>query len=105
MNKYIKYLGIDISKNVFDVCDNNKTHYQFTNSISGFKKFVELLDVITICIMEATEYYQSRLAYFLPEAGIGVCVVNPLKIKRYIQINLSKIKPTNIYLLKSVTVI
>ena len=68
------------------------THYQFTNSISGFKKFLKLLDPNTICVMEATGYYHSRLAYFLLEAGIGVCVVNPLKIKRYIQMNLSKIK-------------
>ena len=92
MNKDIKYLGIDISKDVFDVCDNNKVHYQFTNGISGFKKFLKLLDTDTICVMEATGYYHSRLAYFLLEASIGVCVVNPLKIKRYIQMNLSKIK-------------
>ena len=92
MNKDIKYFGLDISKDVFDVCDYNKVHDQFKNSISGFKKFVKLLDPNTICVMEATGYYHSRLAYFLLEAGIGVCVVNPLKIKRYIQMNLSKIK-------------
>lgn len=92
MNRDIKYLGIDISKDVFDVCDNNKAHYQFTNDISGFKKFLKLLDINSICVMEATGYYHSRLAYFLLEASIGVCVVNPLKIKRYIQMNLSKIK-------------
>ena len=92
MNKDIKYFGLDISKDVFDVCDHNKVHNQFKNSISGFKKFVKLLDTDTICVMEATGYYHSRLAYFLLEAGIGVCVVNPLKIKRYIQMNLSKIK-------------
>ena len=92
MNKDIKYFGLDISKDVFDVCDNNKGHYQFKNSISGFKKLIKLLDTDTICVMEATGYYHSRLAYFLLESGIGVCVVNPLKIKRYIQMNLSKIK-------------
>jgi transposase len=42
--------------------------------------------------MEATGYYHSRLAYFLLESGFGVSVVNPLKIKRYIQMDLSKIK-------------
>ena len=81
-----------MSKDVFDVCDTNKVHYQFKNSISGFKKFVKLLDTDTICVMEATGYYHSRLAYFLLEQGHGVCVVNPLKIKRYIQMSLSKIK-------------
>ena len=84
--------GIDISKDVFDVCDNNKVHYQFKNSISGFKKLVKLLDANTVCVMEAAGYYHVRLAYFLLESGIGVSVVNPLKIKRYIQMKLSKIK-------------
>ena len=92
MNKGIKYFGLDISKDFFDVCDNNKVYYRFKNSISGFKKFVKLLDANTVCVMEATGYYHSRLAYFLLESGFGVSVVNPLKIKRYIQMDLSKIK-------------
>ena len=92
MNKGIKYFGLDISKDFFDVCDNNKVYYRFKNSISGFKKFVKLLDANTVCVMEATGYYHSRLAYFLLESGFGVSVVNPLKIKRYIQMSLSKIK-------------
>ncbi len=29
----IKYLGIDISKDVFDVCDSDFNYYQFTNTI------------------------------------------------------------------------
>jgi len=92
MTKDIKYFGIDISKDVFDVCDNSFNYYQFKNSISGFKKLVKLLDSNSVCVMEATGYYHSRLAYFLLEKGLGVCVVNPLKIKRYIQMDLSKIK-------------
>lgn len=92
MNKDIKYLGIDISKDFFDVCDNNLVYYQFKNNLSGFKKLVKLLDSNTICVMEATGYYHTRLAYFLLELGFGVSVVNPLKIKRYIQMDLSKIK-------------
>lgn len=54
MNKDIKYFGLDIGKNLFDVCDNDKIYYQFEKSISGFKKFVKLLDVTTVCVMEAT---------------------------------------------------
>ena len=42
MTKDRHYFGIDISKDVFDVCDNNKAHYQFKNSISGFKKLIKL---------------------------------------------------------------
>ena len=92
MTKDRNYFGIDISKDVFDVCDNNTKYYQFKNSISGFKKLVKLLDLNSVCVMEATGYYHSRLAYFLLESGFGVSVVNPLKIKRYIQMDLSKIK-------------
>jgi len=92
MNKDKNYFGIDISKAVFDVCDNNGVYYQFKNNPSGFKKLLKLLDANSICVMEATGYYHLRLAYFLLEEGQGVSVVNPLKIKRYIQMQLSKIK-------------
>jgi len=92
MNKDIKYFGLDISKDVFDVCDNNYNYYQFKNSVSGFKKLVKLLDSNTVCVMEATGYYHVRLAYFLLDCGFKVSIVNPLKIKRYIQMELSKIK-------------
>jgi len=92
MNKDKEYLGIDISKDVFDVCDSNFNYYQFKNNVLGFKKLLKLLTVNSICVMEATGYYHVRLAYFLLENGKGVCVVNPLKIKRYIQMHLSKTK-------------
>jgi len=92
MNKDKKYFGIDISKDVFDVCDNTNNYYQFKNSISGFKKLLKLLDNNSICVLEATGYYHIRLSYFLLENGKGICVINPLKIKRYIQMHLSKIK-------------
>jgi len=92
MNKDKKYFGIDISKAVFDVCDTNYNYYQFKNNLSGFKKLLKLLDLDSVCVLEATGYYHVRLAYFLLENGFGVCVENPLKIKRYIQMHLSKIK-------------
>lgn len=92
MNKDIKYFGIDISKDFFDVCDNTHRYYQFKNTDSGFKKLVKLLDSNSVCVMEATGYYHIRLSYFLLEYGYKVSVVNPLKIKRYIQMELSKIK-------------
>lgn len=88
----MEYFGLDIGKDVFDVCDNKQVCYQFKNSESGFKKLLKLLDSNTVCVMEATGYYHSRLAYFLLESGFGVSVVNPLKIKRYIQMGLSRIK-------------
>jgi len=42
--------------------------------------------------MEATGYYHYQLAYYLLESGIRVSVENPLSVKRFIQMRLSKIK-------------
>ncbi|EDM42841.1 IS110 family transposase [unidentified eubacterium SCB49] len=92
MNKDIKYFGIDISHLVFDVTDSEGNYYQFKNTISGFKKLVKLLDVNSHCVMEATGYYHYQLAYYLLESGIKVSVENPLAVKRFIQMKLSKIK-------------
>jgi len=92
MDKSTNYFGIDISKDFFDVMDINDHHYQFSNDIKGFKKFIKLIDENAHCVMEATGYYYSRLAYFLLEKGIKVSVENPLAVKRFIQMKLSKIK-------------
>jgi transposase len=92
MNKDIEYYGIDISHLVFDVTDHIGDHYQFKNSTSGFRKFVKLLGENSHCVMEATGYYHYQLAYYLLERGIRVSVENPLSVKRFIQMRLSKIK-------------
>ena len=92
MNKDTKYFGIDISKDVFDVMDENNVHHQFKNTSSGFKQFSKLLDESSHCVMEATGYYHYKLAYFLLENEIRVSVENPLSVKRYIQMKLSKVK-------------
>ncbi|GAA3793241.1 IS110 family transposase [Corallibacter vietnamensis] len=92
MNKDIKYFGIDISYLVFDVTDSDGNYYQFKNNEFGFKKFTKLLNENSHCVMEATGYYHYQLAYHLLESGIKVSVENPLAVKRYIQMKLSKIK-------------
>ena len=92
MNKDIKYFGIDISHLVFDVTDSDGNYHQFKNNTAGFKKFVKLLDLSSHCVMEATGYYHYQLAYFLLESGIKVSVENPLSVKRFIQMKLSKVK-------------
>ncbi len=92
MNKDALFYGIDISKDVFDVIDEKGIHYQFKNNYSGFKKYLKLLDNHCHCVMEATGYYHYKLAYFLFENNIKVSEENPLSVKRYIQMKLSKIK-------------
>ena len=92
MNKDIKYFGIDISHLVFDVTDSDGNYYQFKNSLIGFKKFMKLLDFNCHCVMEATGYYHYQLAYYLQENSVVLSVENPLSVKRFIQMKLSKIK-------------
>jgi transposase len=92
MNKVKIYYGIDISKDVFDVCDSHGTHYQFSNAYKGFKEFVKLLEDNAHCVMEATGYYHYQLAYYLLEHSVVVSVENPLSVKRFIQMKLSKVK-------------
>ncbi len=92
MNKDIKHFGIDISHLVFDVTDSDGNYHQFKNNVTGFKKFLKHLDTSSHCVMEATGYYHYQLAYYLLENSIAVSVENPLAVKRFIQMKLSKIK-------------
>ncbi|MFS4484336.1 IS110 family transposase [Hyunsoonleella sp. 2307UL5-6] len=92
MIKNTNYFGIDISKNVFDVTGSDGKHYQFKNDISGFKKMLSLTNESSHCVMESTGVYHLRLAYYLYEKAIAVSVENPLSIKRFIQMRLTKIK-------------
>jgi transposase len=77
---------------VFDVTDSVGNYYQFKNKVSGFKKFVKLLDINSHCVMEATGYYHYQRVYYLLESSIKVSVGNSLSVKRFIQMKLSKIK-------------
>ena len=92
MTKDTIYFGIDISKDVFDVTNSKECYYQFENNHKGFRKFLKLLDNTSHCVMEATGYYHYQLAYYLQENQIKVSVENPLSVKRFIQMKLSKIK-------------
>lgn len=92
MSKYKTIFGIDISKDTFDVMDSNGNYSQFENNSKGFPKFLKLLNTECHCVMEATGYYHYQLAHFLVDNKITVTVENPLSIKRFIQMKLSRIK-------------
>lgn len=92
MVKDNKIHGVDISKDVFDVVDPNGDHHQFDNSPKGFRKYLKLLDAGDLVVMEATGYYHYLLAQFLFGSGIRVSVVNPLSVKRFVQMKLAKVK-------------
>ncbi len=92
MDKDKNYFGIDVSKSTFDVYNPEKGYLQFENSTKGFKQFVKILSSDSHCVMEVTGYYYHLLSEFLFDNTIKVSVENPLKIKRFIQSKLTKIK-------------
>lgn len=92
MTKDRKIYGIDISKDVFDVYNDTRGHSQLKNDSSGFKSLLKSLPISALVVMEATGYYHYRLAQFLHKNGVLVSVVNPLSVKRFIQMKLAKVK-------------
>ena len=92
MNKDKEIYGIDISKDVFDVYNESSGHVQFKNTETGFKSLLISLPKTALVVMEATGYYHYRLAQFLHSKGVLVSVVNPLSVKRFIQMKLAKVK-------------
>ena len=92
MHKYKEIFGVDISKDVFDVYGSKSGHNQFKNDASGFKFFLKSLPKESLVVMEATGYYHYRLAQFLFKQSVLVSVVNPLSVRRFIQMKLAKVK-------------
>lgn len=92
MNKDKEIFGIDISKDVFDTYSTVAGHQQFSNATTGFRKFLKGLPKNALVVMEATGYYHTPLAQFLSKKGVQVSVVNPLSVKRFIQMKLAKVK-------------
>jgi len=91
-----KYIGIDISKQTFDVYSLNEKGeslvLSFANNKKGFSKLVSRYGKTGIYVMEATGPYYVQLATYLYEKQIKVSVVNPLIIKRFSQMQLSRAK-------------
>jgi transposase len=91
-------VGIDTSKDFFDATaieeDNVIFQKQFSNDVKGFNLFLRAVrnnPVELVCI-EATGPYHLRFALFLEENNLNVSVVNPLVIKRYAQMKMSRAK-------------
>lgn len=86
-------IGIDISKQWFDCyCPQRRQTKQFRNSQEGWEKFCKWGGLGVHAIMEASGPYYLGLASYLDEQGMLVSVVNPLVIRRYSQMRLSRTK-------------
>lgn len=92
MNEVKEFVGIDISKDSFDVCYADDKHTVFSNDQNGFKQFVKTLNDSTHCVMEQTGRYHQPLAYYLQSKSIGVSVENALVIKHFSRLLLKSTK-------------
>ncbi|WP_299673071.1 IS110 family transposase [uncultured Polaribacter sp.] len=90
-----KIIGIDISKQTFDVSfreEEKLVHQIYSNNLKGFKKFVKEIDISSLVVMEASGPYYVSLASYLYDADIKLSVVNPLKVKRFSQMKFYRAK-------------
>lgn len=89
-------LGVDISKKKFDVAlldaQGKCRSKVFANDATGFAQFLAWIESHVeggrseahVC-MEATGSYHEALALFLHDSGVAISVVNPLRVKRFIE--------------------
>src|SRR5436190_11816472 len=97
MTKIKNHIRIDISKLTFDVAVLNEkgkyNHHKLSNDEDGFKKMLQLFNKETdVCVMEASGPYYLKLATYLFNNEVSVCVVNPLVIRRFSQMRMSRTK-------------
>jgi transposase len=83
-------IGIDISKQTFDVClrvGKKKIKTSFENNDAGFRKLLNLVTTKNLAephfCMEASGCYHEALAEFLYNNGFKVSVVNPFQTKHF----------------------
>ncbi len=87
---YTYYIGIDVSKDWFDVAVHSKAAkpQRFQNRGGGFAAFVsEYKEILSdsLIVLEATGGYETALLLSLHNAGAPVHRVQPLKAAHYIR--------------------
>jgi transposase len=90
-------VGVDISKLKLDVAwlkaEGKYRSKVFPNNATGFAQLLGWLDSMLpdgqatahVC-MEATGTYHEGLAFFLHDHAVAVSVVNPLQVKRFMEL-------------------
>ncbi len=88
-------IGIDVSKQSFDIAwkSQGQSHHQtYAYDEAGINALLKDTPPTSHYVMEATGVYHTRLALMLYQSGRSVSVVNPLVIKRFAQMQLSRVK-------------
>lgn len=89
----LSVVGLDVSKATLAVCYQRGPHVhhlEVSNDKPGFTQLLQVCGSQCLFVLEATGTYYLALAYHLHEQGGQVAVVNPLVIKRFIQMHLGK---------------
>lgn len=93
-------VGIDISKLYFDIyfknANNRKVILRLDNDKQGFKKLIAQIPLDAWAVMEASGPYYYALASFLYTRGYKVAVINPLVIRRFMQMQLQRTKTDSV---------
>jgi len=96
MQKYVLFIGIDISKQWIDVCvtrngrKKEMPHIRVDNTRSGFQKMLGFIRKFQetdtdqskwVFLLEHTGVYSIPLSEFLEEKGLNFSLLNPLDLK------------------------
>lgn len=96
MNSQHVTCGIDVSKDTLDIyfndCNGKEYCQQVINDFEGHRLLLKLVGIDAIFVMESSGPYYLKLAFALCIAGATVRVENPIRVKRFIQMNLERNK-------------
>ena len=85
-SKSIINVGVDVGKQFLDVYIYEKQiHWQEENTLEGIKRLLKRLSYYRIerLVMEATGRYEFNLTEAAYSKGLPVCIVKPLRIRRF----------------------
>lgn len=82
----ITYLGLDVAKATLDIAGPSIKTTQVPNNAEGYRQLLSMLKTlpgIVHVVCEATGGYERGVVAALMAAGIGVCRVNPRRVRQF----------------------
>jgi transposase len=95
MTNVQNYVGVDVSKNTLDIAipkENGFQSLKINNDLKSFKQFENKIDKDCVLVMEASSTYYLPFAFYFYERGYKVAIVNPLVIKHFSKMRMSRTK-------------
>jgi transposase len=99
MNQFSISVGIDVARDtlavsIYDGVSHTYKELKYNKTTIKkrlIEKFLEEKESV-VFVLESTGVYHTKLAYQLQENGFSVSVLNPLIIKRYMQMKMARLK-------------